>query len=251
MFWSLVYVLTRRMVDLMVQRARGSTARDLELLVLRHEVAVLRRQVARPALQPADRVLLAALPRVLARERWGAFFVHPATLLRWHRDLVAKRWTYTHKRPGRPSTRAEVRRLILRLAAENSGWGHRRIQGELLGLGYRVSAATVWRILHAAGVDPAPRRAGQSWAKFLRAQAASLVAVGFFTVDTVWLTQVYLFFCIEIATRRARIVGVTKHPTGERVTHAARNLRRGGYTTLRNQLRNDPGLRTFSHKRSR
>ena len=168
----------------MVLRARGCSARDVELLVLRHEVSVLRRQVARPALQPADRVLLAAL----SRERWGAFFVRPATLLRWHRDLVARRWTYPRKRPGRPSTRAGVRRLILRLAAENSGWGHRRIQGELLGLGYRVSAATVWRILHAAGVDPAPRRAGQSWAKFLRAQAASLVAVDFFTVDTVWLT---------------------------------------------------------------
>ena len=175
--WSLMYVLTRRAVDLMMPRLRGDAAKDVELLVLRHQVAVLRRQVARPCLQPAD--------RVLPRERWAAFVVTPATVLRWHRELVARKWTYPHKRPGRPSSRAPIRRLILRLAEENPTWGFRRVQGELVGLGHRVSPATVWRILRAAGVDPAPRRAAQSWITFLGAQAAGMLAVDFFTVDTV------------------------------------------------------------------
>jgi hypothetical protein len=169
-FWSLMYGLARRAVDLMVLWRRGDAARDVELLVVRHQVAVLRRQVGRPRLQPSDRVLLAAMSRVLPRQRWAAFFITPGTLLRWHRELAARKWTYPHRRAGRPSTRAEVRRLVLRLAEENPGWGRRRVQGELVGLGYRVSQATVWRILRAAGVDPAPRRAQQSWTGFLRAR---------------------------------------------------------------------------------
>ncbi|HEX2809617.1 MAG TPA: hypothetical protein VHN80_25925, partial [Kineosporiaceae bacterium] len=154
MIWSLLYALTCRAMQLMTLRLRGDAAKDVELLVLRHEVAVLRRHVSRPRLRPADRVFLAALSRILSRERWTSFVVTPATLLRWHRELLARKWTYPHRQPGRPSTRTEVRRLILQMAAENPGWGHRRIQGELLSLGHRVSPATVWRILRAAGIDP-------------------------------------------------------------------------------------------------
>jgi putative transposase len=224
MVWSLLYGLTRNTLGVMLLRVRGDTAKDIEILVLRHQLAVLRRQVNRPALQPADRVLLAALSRMLPRAHWGTFIVTPATLLRWHRELVAKKWTYPRRTPGRPPVRREIRELVLRLAAENPMWGHRRIQGELIGLGYQVAAATVWRILRRAGVDPAPRRADTSWTTFLRAQAAGTLACDFFTVDTVLLQRIYVFFVVEIATRRVHLLGATRHPTGTWVTQQARNL---------------------------
>ncbi|MWA07255.1 transposase [Actinomadura sp. LD22] len=224
MVWSLLYDLTRNSLGVMLLRLRGEAAKDVEILVLRHQLAVLRRQVNRPALQPADRVLLAALSRLLPRARWNTFMVTPATLLRWHRELVARKWTYPRKAPGRPPVQREIRRLALQLAGENPGWGHRRIHGELIGLGYQVSAATVWRVMRRAGVDPAPRRTDASWTMFLRAQASGVLACDFFTVDTVFLQRIYVFFVVEIATRRVHVLGSTRNPTGAWVTQQARNL---------------------------
>jgi transposase len=162
---SIVYVLARQLFSLIVLRGRGEASKDVELLVLRHEVGVLRRQVSRPRLRPEDRVLLAALTRLLPRELLDHRIVTPATLLRWHRALVARHWTYRpHAHPGgRPSTTAATRTLVLRLAAETCTWGYRRIHGELVGLGVSVCPSTVWNILHRAGVDPAPQRDGPSW----------------------------------------------------------------------------------------
>ena len=133
MVWPLLYDLTRNLSGVMLLRFRGDAAKDVEILVLRHQLAVSRRQVSRPALQPADRVLPAALSRMLPRARWSTFMVTPATLLRWHRGLVARKWTYPHRAPGRPPVQREIRRLVLQLAGENPGWGHRRIHGELIG----------------------------------------------------------------------------------------------------------------------
>ena len=213
------------MLDLVVLLGRGDTGKDVEILVLRHEVAVLRRQVPRLRPRPADRMWLAALSCLLPRPRWPAFLVTPPTLLRWHRQLVARRWTFrVTDSGGRPSTAKEIRDLVLRLAAENPTWGYRRIHGELVGLGYPVAPATVWRILKRAGVDPAPRRAGQTWRRFLRTQASTILATDFFTVDTVLLHRLYVLFVIEIDARRVHLLGVTTHPTGQCVTQQARNL---------------------------
>jgi putative transposase len=143
-----------------------------------------------------------AFSRALPRAAWSSFFVTPATLLRWHRELVARRWTYPHRRPGRPETRADVRELVLRLAHENPGWGDRRVQGELVGLGIPLAASTVWTILRKAGIEPAPRRLEGGWSEFLRRQAASILECDFLTLDTVFLKRFYILFVIERASRR-------------------------------------------------
>ena len=167
--------------------------------------------------------MLAGLARLLPRPIWCGLFVQPTTLLGWHRDLVRRRWTYPHRRGG-PPVAAEIRALVLRLARENPTWGYRRIHGELCRLGYRIGASTVWTILHRAGVDPAPVRSAVTWRQFLRAQAKGVLAVDFFTVDTVFLKRLYVLFVIEVATRRVHVLGVTAHPVGEWVAQQARNL---------------------------
>jgi transposase len=153
------------------------------------------------------------------------FPVTPATILRWHRRLVARKWTYSDRRqPGRPPTKVVVKKLILQMARGNPGWGHRRIQGELARLGHEVAPSTVWEILNAAGIDPAPRRSGPTWRQFLSAQAQGIIACGFFTVDTVTLKRLYVLVFIEHGTRMLHLAGITAHPTGTWVAQQARNL---------------------------
>ncbi len=224
MVLSIVYVLVRRILSLVVLRFRSEGSKDLELVVLRHELSVLRRQLARPRLDDADRVFLAAASRLLPRRRWSAFFVTPETLLRWHRRLVVKRWTYPRRGPGRPPIAADLRAMIVRLATENPRWGYLRIQGELKGLGVRVSATTIRRVLKEEGLGPAGTRGGISWRSFLSSQAHAILATDFFTVDTVLIRRLYVLFFIEIDTRRIHLAGITAKPSGPWVTQQARNL---------------------------
>ncbi len=198
-----------RSIQLLLLLARGDAAKDLEILVLRHQLAVLRRQAPRPRFEPADRAVLAAISRVLPRARWSCFFVRPETLLRWHRRLVAGAWTYPHRGTGRPPLDQELQQLIVRLARENPRWGYQRIKGELQRLGIRVSATAIRTTLRRHGLDPAPRRTATTWRAFLRQQAAGMVACDFFAVDTIWLRRLYLLFFIELATRRVHLAGVT------------------------------------------
>jgi putative transposase len=222
----LLYLLFCQVMRWLALLARSSAAKDAELLMLRHEVTVLRRRVTRPRVNWADRAVLAGLARLLPRPTRRGPFVRPETLLGWHQDLVRRRWSYPH-RQGRPTVAAEIRALVLRLASENPTWGYRRIHGELCRLGYWIGASTVWAILHRAGVNPAPKRSALSWRQFLRAQAKGVLAVDFFTVDTVLLQRLYVLFVLEVATRRVHVLGVTPHPVGDWVTQQARNLLMG------------------------
>jgi putative transposase len=221
---KLAYLTVCRPVQLLVLLARDQAAKDLELLVLRHQLTVLRRQLPRPKLEPADRALLAAVSRALPRSRWSCFFVRPETLLRWHRRLIAGAWTYPHRQTGRPPLDQDIQQLIIRMAKENPTWGYQRIRGELLRLGVQVSATAIRTTLRRHRLDPAPRRAATSWQAFLRRQAAGIVACDFFTVDTIWLRQLYVLFFIEHKTRRVHLAGVTANPDGAWVTQQARNL---------------------------
>jgi putative transposase len=221
---SFAYWALRRLLELVVLCGRDERAKEVEILVLRHELQVLRRQVARPRLRTADRALLAALSQVLPRARRQSFLVQPATLLRWHRELVRRRWTYAHRRPGRPPLAAQARQLVLRLAAENPSWGYKRIHGELVGLGMPLSASSVWNVLRRHEIEPAPGRESVSWREFLRQQAAGILECDFFTVETLWLRRLYVLFFIELARRRVHLAGVTANPNSAWVAQQARNL---------------------------
>jgi putative transposase len=221
---KLIYLMFAKLLTWMVQRTRSDTAKEIEILVLRHQLAVLQRRRPRPRISWTDRAVLAALARLLPACRRRGLLITPSTILRWHRHLDRRRWTTRHTRPGRPAIPAGLRSLIIRLATENPTWGYRRVHGELAGLGYRTGASTVWKVLRTAGIDPAPRRAGPTWAQFLRAQAQAILACDVFHLDTITLERLYAFFVIEHATRRVHILGVTAHPTGAWLTQQARNL---------------------------
>jgi putative transposase len=199
-------------------------ALEVENAVLRHQLAVLRRTVERPPLRRRDRVLLAAASTLLPRERWSVFLVTPQTLLRWHRELVRKKWSYRRRSAGRPRLDREVGELVLRLGRENPRWGCLRIQGELRKLGIRVGATTIRSVLRRSGLGPAPRRAGPSWSEFLCAQAQGMLACDFFTVETAWLRTLYVLFFVELGSRRVHLAGVTANPDRAWVSQQARNL---------------------------
>jgi putative transposase len=220
----LLYLIFVRLLGWVVLLVRSDRSKDIEILVLRHQIAVLRRQVARPRWSWADRAMVTALARHLPKARRIGMLVTPGTLLRWHADLVKRRWTYKRRRQGRPPLRPALRELVLRLAVENPTWGYRCITGELAGLGRKVAPSTVWSILKKAGIDPVPRRSGPTWSEFLKAQAAGILACDFFSVETITLARLYCFTVVEHATRRVHVLGVTAHPIATWVTQQARNL---------------------------
>jgi putative transposase len=223
---SFAYLVLVRLVGALT-RGRSVSQLQLENAVLRHQVKVLRRTVPRPELRDRDRAFLAAASRALSRDRWASFMV-AQTLLRWHRELVRRKWTYRRRAPGRPALDRETADLILRLGQENSRWGCVRIQGELRKLEIRVGASTIRRILRRAGLGPAPRRTGPTWSQFLRAQGTGVLACDFFTVETVFLKTLYVLFFvlffIELSTRRVHVAGTTSQPDSAWVTQQARNL---------------------------
>jgi putative transposase len=253
---SFAYFVLVRLVAVLTRRGSVSQL-QLENAVLRHQVKVLRRTVRRPELRDRDRAFLAAASRVLSQERWGSFMVTPQTLLRWHRQLVRRKWSYHRRCPGRPPLDPETVDLITRLGRENPRWGCVRIQGELHKLGIRVGASSIRRVLRRGGLGPAPRRMGPTWSQFLRAQARGVLACDFLTVETVFLKTLYVLFFIELSTRRVHVAGTTSRPDSAWVTQQARNLSITGNLEQKHILLRDrdskffgPFMRSFARKDS-
>jgi transposase len=223
--WSIAYLVACRLFALVVLCFRAPGSKELEMiLVLRHELSILRRQAKRPQLRKADQLLLAAFSRVLPRRSWSVFVVSPRTLLRWHQRLVARRWRYPRVRIGRPPMRSEVEQLVVRFARENASWGYKRIVGELISLGVAVSPSSVRAILIRNGLPPAPERDRLSWRRFLHQQAASMLAYDFPTVETVLLTRIYVLLFVSLERRRVEFVASTTNPDGRWIAQQARNL---------------------------
>jgi putative transposase len=222
--WSLAYLGLCRLLQLIVLLCRSERSKELEILLLRHELAILRRQPRRAPVRPVDRAIFAALARALPRSAWSGLSVSPSTLLRWHRQLVSRRWTYPHRTPGRPALDRRVQALVVQLARENPSWGYRRIVGELRGLGISISATSVRTILIRHGLPPAPQRDELSWRNFLRQQPATTLACDFFTVETAWLKRIYVLFFLSLERRRIEFVACTPNPTGAWTAQQARNL---------------------------
>jgi transposase InsO family protein len=226
-----VYVLAVRVVAALRLWRCGDDHKTVEILLLRHQLTILQRQLAAAGRRPrpdwADRAIIALLLGLVPKARRAGLrlFVTPDTILRWHRDLLRCRWVKKSRaKNGRPATHRNVKTLVLRLARQNPAWGYRRIHGELAGLGIAIAASTVWEILKDAGVDPAPRRGSVTWASFLRSQAEGIIAADFFTADLLDGTKVYVLAVIEHAARRIRVLGSTLHPTGQWTAQMARNL---------------------------
>jgi transposase InsO family protein len=218
LYWSL-----RRVLELFVLRGRSEREKEIEILLLRHQLRVLERQVGRPRLAQSDRGAAGCVQRCAASGLEDIVIRDARDALRWHRELVARRWTYPHLRAGRPATSVDVRELVVPRARE-PGLGLPTDPGGLIGLGIRLAASTVWAILRDAGIEPAPRRLETSWAEFLRQQAASILECDFLTVDTLFLRRFYVLFFIELTTRRVHLAGITTNPDGRWVTQQARNL---------------------------
>ena len=226
---KLIFLIVSRAVSVLGLSRRESWWKDAEILMLRHQLAVAQRERprARSRLTWPDRAWLALLAGTPPVDRLAAMrlIVTPGTIMRWHRDIVRRRWArVSHRRSGRPPVHRNVRSVVLRLAGENESWGYRRIHGELAGLGIVVTPSTVWRILKSAGIDPAPRRDGPGWAEFLRSQAQGILALDFFTADLLNGARIYVLAVIEHGSRRVRVLGATEHPVQAWVVQQAPNL---------------------------
>ncbi|RLV77570.1 integrase core domain-containing protein [Streptomyces rapamycinicus] len=222
---QLIYLLACQTFRWLAPLARSDASKDTEILMLRHQLAIARRAQPRPRFSWSDRAVMAALLRIVSKQRRTqvALLVSPRSVLRWHARLIAWKWAYPSRRPGRPPKPEALRQLVARLARENPGWGYRRIHGELLGLGRDVAASTIWSILKQARIDPSPRRVDCSWAAFLKAQASAIVATDLCHIDTVFLQRWIVPFFIDHGTRQVHIAGITRHPTGPWITQQARN----------------------------